>query len=289
MLLPTGWTPGTRESFMELVSIGEFARRSRLSAKALRRYDELDLLRPARVDPGSGYRWYALGQLEQAKTVALLRQVGMPSAQIKALLELGPEEAAERLDAYWTAAEAGHAARRDLAGYLVALLRGNRMVMYDVNIREIPSRSLICFRCEVNADRFHTVGKSFTRRFRGAAVPRPDGIAGAPFVVFHGSVDDDSDGPVEWCWPVPHQQAEQLATAFPDLSLRLEDAHDEAFIRVQSPGVGLPQMTVALTDVLLTWIEQQQRHAAGDVRQILDPTPPAPGHRAGCDWGIPLR
>jgi PPM family protein phosphatase len=46
---------------MGLVNIGEFARLSRLSAKALRRYDELGLLLPERVDPGSGYRWYETG------------------------------------------------------------------------------------------------------------------------------------------------------------------------------------------------------------------------------------
>jgi PPM family protein phosphatase len=46
---------------MGLVSIGEFARLSRLSPKALRRYDGLDLLWPDRVDPDSGYRWYATG------------------------------------------------------------------------------------------------------------------------------------------------------------------------------------------------------------------------------------
>jgi protein phosphatase len=37
---------------MALVSIGEFARLSRLSPKALRLYNELGLLPPARVDPG---------------------------------------------------------------------------------------------------------------------------------------------------------------------------------------------------------------------------------------------
>ncbi len=41
---------------MDQTSIGEFARRSRLSAKALRLYDELGLLPPARVDEDSGYR-----------------------------------------------------------------------------------------------------------------------------------------------------------------------------------------------------------------------------------------
>ena len=66
------------------MSIGEFARLSRLSAKALRLYDELGLLPPARVDPDSGYRWYAAGQLDNARLVASLRQIGVPLAQIHA-------------------------------------------------------------------------------------------------------------------------------------------------------------------------------------------------------------
>jgi len=55
------------------MSIGEFARRSRLSPKALRLYDELGLLPPARVEDDSGYRFYEVGQLEQARLVAALR------------------------------------------------------------------------------------------------------------------------------------------------------------------------------------------------------------------------
>ena len=51
---------------MSEMSIGEFARRSRLSPKALRLYDELGLLTPVRVDDNSGYRLYVADQLEQA-------------------------------------------------------------------------------------------------------------------------------------------------------------------------------------------------------------------------------
>jgi hypothetical protein len=40
------------------ISIGEFARRSRLSLKALRLYDERGVLVPSRVDQASGYRYY---------------------------------------------------------------------------------------------------------------------------------------------------------------------------------------------------------------------------------------
>ncbi|MDQ1012426.1 DNA-binding transcriptional MerR regulator [Streptomyces sp. V4I23] len=42
-----------------LLTIGRFARLCRLSVKQLRHYDEMGLLAPARVDAGSGYRYYA--------------------------------------------------------------------------------------------------------------------------------------------------------------------------------------------------------------------------------------
>jgi protein phosphatase len=64
---------------VDLMSIGEFARQSRLSQKALRLYDEPGLLPPARVDPGSGYSFYETDQLEQARLVATLRQIGFHS------------------------------------------------------------------------------------------------------------------------------------------------------------------------------------------------------------------
>ena len=65
---------------MGLTGIGESARLSRLSPKALHLYDELGLLPPARVDLDSGYRWYACGQLDQARLVASLRQIGVRPA-----------------------------------------------------------------------------------------------------------------------------------------------------------------------------------------------------------------
>jgi protein phosphatase len=65
---------------MELISIGEFARMSRLSPKALRLYDELGLLPPTRIDRNTGHRFYETGQLERARLVASLRQIGVPLA-----------------------------------------------------------------------------------------------------------------------------------------------------------------------------------------------------------------
>ncbi|MGV9281202.1 DNA polymerase III subunit beta family protein [Streptomyces sp. NPDC003730] len=67
-------------------SIGEMARDSGLGVSALRFYDRAGVLVPARVDPVSGYRWYAPGQLEEARVLARLRRAGMPLADIRLVL-----------------------------------------------------------------------------------------------------------------------------------------------------------------------------------------------------------
>ncbi|MET8841785.1 MerR family transcriptional regulator [Streptomyces rubiginosohelvolus] len=103
----------------ELVTIGEFARLSRLSAKALRRYDELGLLRPALVDQVNGYRYYDPAQVEGARLVAWLRRIGMPLNRIGRVVALDAGAAAGEIRAYWARVEAETAARRDLAMYLV--------------------------------------------------------------------------------------------------------------------------------------------------------------------------
>lgn len=102
-----------------MLTIGAFAKACRLSPKALRLYDELDLLRPARVDPDTGYRYYAAGQLERARLVAWLRRLGMPLAEIRRVCSLGPGAAAGEIRAYWARVEAETAVRRDLAAFLV--------------------------------------------------------------------------------------------------------------------------------------------------------------------------
>ncbi|WP_405816340.1 MerR family transcriptional regulator [Streptomyces sp. NBC_01390] len=103
----------------ETLTIGAFARACRLSPKALRLYDELDLLRPARVDPDTGYRYYAAEQLEQARLVAWLRRLGMPLARIRQVGAMEPPAAAQEIRAFWARVEADTAARRDLAAFLV--------------------------------------------------------------------------------------------------------------------------------------------------------------------------
>ncbi|MBM7169784.1 MerR family transcriptional regulator [Streptomyces sp. G44] len=114
---------------MGLLTIGAFAKASRLSPKALRLYDELGLLPPARVDPATGYRLYAPEQPDHARLVAWLRRLGMPLARIQHVRTLDGTAAALEIRAFWAGVEAENAARRDLATFLVDHLSGKDPAM----------------------------------------------------------------------------------------------------------------------------------------------------------------
>ncbi|MEV4457902.1 GyrI-like domain-containing protein [Microbispora sp. NPDC049633] len=70
----------------DLLSIGQFARLTRLSVKQLRHYATLGLLEPAWVDPASGYRYYRTAQARDALAIGLLRSLDVPLPVVAAVL-----------------------------------------------------------------------------------------------------------------------------------------------------------------------------------------------------------
>jgi DNA-binding transcriptional MerR regulator/effector-binding domain-containing protein len=70
-----------------LLTIGEFSRTTHLSVKALRHYHDVGLLEPARVDAGSGYRFYATAQVPIAHVIRRLRDLDMPLEEVRAVIE----------------------------------------------------------------------------------------------------------------------------------------------------------------------------------------------------------
>ncbi|WP_439676986.1 MerR family transcriptional regulator [Embleya sp. MST-111070] len=77
------------------LGIGDFARATGLTVKALRWYDEQGVLVPADVHPGTRYRRYSVGQLEQAGVVRALRAAGVPLAEVRIAVAAGgsPQQA----------------------------------------------------------------------------------------------------------------------------------------------------------------------------------------------------
>ncbi len=239
------------------VSIGEFSRRSHLSVKALRLYDELGVLAPARVDTASGYRYYDQSQLSDARLIAILRQLDFPLAAIKELLGSDPLVMAQRVKEHWREVEVARVAQNSLAEYLINQLSGKESAMYEVATREVPERTLLCLKRNVDPENLWAFGKEFIAILRERHLPKMPGREGGMFSIYWGLVTGDSDGPVEWCKPIPPEDAEALASQNPDLALRVEPAHSEAYVVLPSdPDSSSPQWQLAM-DALQNWATAQ--------------------------------
>ncbi|MGZ4782887.1 MAG: MerR family DNA-binding transcriptional regulator [Oryzihumus sp.] len=122
------------------LSIGAFARLVGLTPSALRFYDDCGLLHPARVDSGSGYRWYAVSQEPRARLLADLRVVDLPLVSVRAVLDGSPEEATRLLEDHLAAVE-GKAAltRRAVTDALTDLHGGQRPCRFTLSGPELAS------------------------------------------------------------------------------------------------------------------------------------------------------
>jgi DNA-binding transcriptional MerR regulator len=79
---------------MTVIRIGSFARIAQVSTRALRLYDKLGLLKPARVDPSTDYRYYSIDQLPRLNRILALKDLGFSLDQIAVVLrsELSAEQ-----------------------------------------------------------------------------------------------------------------------------------------------------------------------------------------------------
>jgi DNA-binding transcriptional MerR regulator len=67
--------------------IGEFSQIARVSGRLLRYYDSIGLLRPQRIDPETGYRYYSAGQLERLNRILALKDLGLSLDQVARMLD----------------------------------------------------------------------------------------------------------------------------------------------------------------------------------------------------------
>ncbi|MBT3155505.1 MerR family transcriptional regulator [Streptomyces sp. CHD11] len=258
----------------ELLTIGAFAARARLSAKALRLYDRLGLLAPARVDEGTGYRFYRAGQVERARLVALLRQLDMPLARIAEVVDADdPAAGAERLAVFWADAEARHAGQRTLAEYLRGRLSGRSSEMYGqfvVETAEVPEQVLITESRHVLAEELPAwIGASLGRLEKAAR--ESGGVTGAPFVVYHSEVSLESDGPAEACVPVADEAAARAWAGARGrvlgTTVRVEPPLRLARTRITKAQVAHPQILAAF-EAVEEWMRDRGLTPAGPCREV---------------------
>ena len=189
----------------DLLPIGRFSRATRLSVKALRHYDELGLLRPAFVDPASGYRYYRPAQANQAEAIRILRSVEMPLEEIGALLaEADGEPVARHLRQHRERLEARLAEHRRMLAFLQRLLDKEDVMPYEVTVRELPAQPVAATRATTDLRGISAAIGAGVHAILDELGRRGVEPAGPLQVVYHAEqvLDEDTVAPIEICWPL---------------------------------------------------------------------------------------
>jgi len=181
----------------DLLSIGAFARASRLSVRTLRRYADQGLLPPAHVDDATGYRYYRPAQVREAARVRTLRELDVPLAEIREILALRDDGAVkERLERHRRHLEGEIEARREALARLQALIDAPPP-RYPVELQTQPPVDVVSTRLRTDLARLGAVMGSAFRRLGEHVQQELLRPTGAGFAITHGEDFDPDDLDVE--------------------------------------------------------------------------------------------
>ena len=268
-----------------LLSIGAFARRTRLTPKALRIYHRVGLLCPASIDEASGYRRYDAGQVRTGQLIGLLRGADLSLAEIGLILEdlaVAGDLAIERLDRLLGEIDRRHANRKLLIRHIRAILQEGDDPMFPIATRYVPARRVMSIQRRLHG---HETD-SFVQEAKAEFAAHLDGAqATGPFtLIFHGPVNAGDDGPLEAV-----RGCSEDAQPTPAIGIRTEPAHDEAYTTITKAQWAYPAILAAYDAVACSPEVVARPGARLSCREVYIAEPDAIGeHDPVCDIAFPL-
>ena len=194
----------------QLLSIGMFAQLSGLTVKALRHYDQIDLLRPAHVDESSGYRYYALAQARTAEAIRKLRALEVPLDEVRPMLGASPEELREQLAVHRARLEGRAVETTRILAELGRIIDGKESLVPETSdievqraleVREEPEQRIVSIHSKASEENIgQTIGQTIGR-VRGFLAERGIEPAGAPICVTE-PWSDEGTMELDTGWPV---------------------------------------------------------------------------------------
>ena len=255
-----------------LLTIGSFAAATRLSLKALRLYSQVGILAPRFVDPESGYRYYHVDQLRQARLIRMLRMTEMPLAAIRQALAAAPVEAERLVHDHVQAMEARALQARRLVPDLVAYLRQEATMPLEVQVRTVDPQPIISITKRVRVDKLDRHIRDSLATLVARVEAEGETAAGAPFGIYHGGVNTEDDGPMEVCVPVRRM----LATGG-EIAARELDGGRVAYVTMRGEQCEFPAVLEAY-DAAHDWITQNGYEPAEPPREIWYSAPGEDSH-----------
>lgn len=179
-----------------MLSIGEFSKICKVSAKTLRYYAEIGLILPDQINPKTGYRYYSIKQLETMLLINRLKSYNFSLEEIKTILESEEPQDEQLYQAltrkkkeFVRQAQEFERTVSQLSDDISILKQGKSIMSYldsiDIQLVDVPVMSLLSIRKMVGEHEFaEAYGKYFGKLLRKLQAGNLTVIA-PPMVLFH--------------------------------------------------------------------------------------------------------
>ncbi|TVR64194.1 MAG: MerR family transcriptional regulator [Spirochaetaceae bacterium] len=243
-----------------MYSIGDFSRINRITPKTLRHYDRIGLLKPARTDDWTGYRYYDPGQLPDIRKILSLKELGFSLSEIREILSVAApvQTLLERREAELKRSIRNDTARLEKVREYLARIKTGESMTNDVELKALPEVIVASMRTTIPGydTYFEIVPRMGEYMQSVGAVCREPAYC---FTIYHDGEYRENDIDVEICEAVVAPCAESDRIKFKKI-----DAVETAACLVHAG----PYDRIGETyNLLFEWIESNGLAAVGNPRE----------------------
>ncbi|MEL7656783.1 MAG: MerR family transcriptional regulator [Bacillota bacterium] len=190
-----------------MFKIGEFSKLTQVSIRMLRYYDEAGLLKPAKIDKFTGYRFYSVDQIPLLHKIVFLRDSGFQVSEIVAILSNGSKDFIVRqLLNKQNEIETIIKEEQERIAKIEAAVREIQIeqnsMHYDVTLKKVPSYPVISLRKRIpNYFSEGLLWKELTELIERADINVPPNTLN--FAIYHDVEYIETNVDVEVCVTLP--------------------------------------------------------------------------------------
>jgi effector-binding domain-containing protein len=246
-----------------MLKIGDFSKFSQVSIKTLRFYDEIGILKPAKVDQFTGYRYYLADQLPNLNKIVGLKELGLTLEEISLILSdnLSIEKIMELLKIKYKAIrerlQEEEIRLKKVEEWLKKVEKEGTMPVYDVIIKKVEAQKVASVRDVIPT--YGDIGNLFNELYSYLGRQRVQ-FGGPPIGVYYDHEYRDRDVDVEVAIPLNGT----IPTTKRIVSHELPEIEQAACLIHKGPYENFNQAYKAL----MTWVETNGYLIAGPNREV---------------------
>ncbi len=258
--------------------IGEFSKIAQVSGSQLRYYDEIGLLKPAKIDQWTGYRYYSAAQLSDLNRILALKELGLSLEQIQRMVS--DAVSAEELRGMFALkkAQAEQSVRDELARLRLIEARlqqiegGGSFDEFDIVVKSVEERPYLSLRKMCSSFESARATMFAMHHLLPATVGKKN--LGHFTAIMHSEVYENEAIDLEMGFIIAGKAPPSLRLESGQLMKTRMLAAVETM--VTAVRVGFPDASHPCRAALASWVESHGYQFAGNGRELFI-TPPFPG------------